>query len=390
MSLYHSHLSTAVKLIESFKNEVPFSVYIKQFFSANKKYGSRDRKNISSLCYNYFRIGNVASDASVTDRILLGTFLCTNEPSEMMGKMRPEWNNKISQSVKKKIALLKKEFSLHDIFSFKDELSNNIDLEKFSLSFLVQPDLFLRLRPRNILGTTKKLERLKVASVVTGGDCVSLANATNIEDVFLIDKEVVVQDYNSQKVLDHFKPQNADFKTPLTSVWDCCAASGGKSILMYDIFNQRIDLTISDVRPSIVLNLHKRFTRAGIKTYNYFIADLLQDDFKHPMEQQQVIICDVPCSGSGTWSRTPEQLTYFDPLSIDRYSSQQQKIVTNVLPYLQSGGTFVYITCSVFKKENEEVVEFIKERSGLQLLSAKLLIGYENKADNMFVAVFKK
>ena len=72
------------------------------------------------------------------------------------------------------------------------------------------------------------------------------------------------------------------------------------------------------------------------------------------------------------------------------YVAMQQQIVNNVIPQLKQGGTFIYITCSVFKKENEDIVNFIKEKFHLQLLQMELLKGYDKKADSMFVAVFKR
>jgi 16S rRNA (cytosine967-C5)-methyltransferase len=68
----------------------------------------------------------------------------------------------------------------------------------------------------------------------------------------------------------------------------------------------------------------------------------------------------------------------------------QQRIVTNIIPHLQKDGIFIYITCSVFKKENEAMVDFIKEKFHLQLLQMEFLKGYDKKADSMFTAVFKK
>ena len=68
----------------------------------------------------------------------------------------------------------------------------------------------------------------------------------------------------------------------------------------------------------------------------------------------------------------------------------QQQIVSNIIPYVQEAGIFIYITCSVFKNENEDMVNFIKEKFHLQLLQMELLKGYDKKADSMFTAVFKK
>ena len=57
---------------------------------------------------------------------------------------------------------------------------------------------------------------------------------------------------------------------------------------------------------------------------------------------------------------------------------------------MKPAGSFVYITCSVFKKENEEVVTFIKENFHLKLKQMEVLKGYDKKADSMFVALFEK
>jgi 16S rRNA (cytosine967-C5)-methyltransferase len=112
-----------------------------------------------------------------------------------------------------------------------------------------------------------------------------------------------------------------------------------------------------------------------------------QDDGNN---QYQLIVCDAPCTGSGTWSRTPENLFFFKTEQIDEYAERQRKIVSNVIPHLQKDGLFIYITCSVFKKENEDVANFIKEQFHLQLLHMELLKGYDKKADCMFVAVFTR
>ena len=151
-----------------------------------------------------------------------------------------------------------------------------------------------------------------------------------------------------------------------------------------------IDLTVSDIRESILVNLKKRFKEAGIKTSKSFVADLAASKVKLPISNSGLIICDAPCTGSGTWSRTPEQLYYFDKNEISKYSSLQKQIVSNIIPHLQPGGYFLYITCSVFKKENEEVVDFIKNNFGLEISRMELMKGYDKKADTMFAALLQK
>ena len=76
------------------------------------------------------------------------------------------------------------------------------------------------------------------------------------------------------------------------------------------------------------------------------------------------------------------------PLLISN-SLLQKKIVLNVASQLKKGGCLLYITCSVFKKENEEVVEFVQRNSELELINMELLTGYDKRADTMFAALFK-
>ena len=83
-------------------------------------------------------------------------------------------------------------------------------------------------------------------------------------------------------------------------------------------------------------------------------------------------------------------LFFFKQSTIDVYVEMQQKIVRQAASQLRKNGVFIYITCSVFKKENEDMVNFIKEKFHLQLLQMELLKGYDKKADSMFVAVFVK
>ncbi len=380
------------------------SAYLKHFFSAEKKYGSKDRKQITSLCYNYYRLGKTLQDISVEDRIILSTFLCENTSNEFIKFHKPAWNEKITVSTQEKLLIINLDYRqggyqllIKDIFPWGDELGDGVEHEPFAESFLHQPDLFLRIRPGKEVSVKNKLNEAGIVFKILDEDCIALSNATKLDAVLESDKEVVVQDYNSQQVLNFLRhhvqqPSPKEEQNPLgrLSCWDCCAASGGKSILVYDILEGRVELTVSDIREPMLANLKKRFSSAGIKNHHSFIADLSIPGSELPTKNYQLIISDAPCTGSGTWSRTPERLFYFEPGMINAFAERQKKIVSNALAHLQPGGLFFYITCSVFKKENEEIVRFIKEQFHLQLLQVELLRGYDKRADNMFTAVFIK
>ncbi len=369
--------------------------------------GSRDRKQISHLCYSYFRLGKTVRSAGIEEdpsrleeKIITGLFLCTDKPEEILEALRPEWNKKTGLSINEKLSSVN--YQLSSVFPWKEELSDGIEYEKFYTSFFVQPDLFLRIRPGHAEKVLLKLGAAAVKYEFISPFTIRLPNSFKADKYLELDKEVLVQDYNSQKVGEFVFAGQTGTVRPGESyrVWDCCAGSGGKSIMAYDL-NPNIDLVVSDVRESILANLKKRFESAGIRKYKSLIFDLSNENTQHSIinnprltdsvgQEQSIIITDVPCTGSGTWGRSPEQLAYFDPGKIGEYATLQKRIVSNVIPRLQPGGNLLYITCSVFKKENEEVVNYLKEKFHLQLMKMELLKGYQLKADTMFVALLKR
>jgi len=352
--------------------------------------GSKDRKQIAHLCYCFFRCGPPHHEgpfpgtlSGIKEKIAAGLFLCSNEPNEMLSVLKPEWNEKAALPLKEKLSFIN--FQLSSVFPWKNELSEGIDHEKYCNSFFTQPDLFLRIRPGFEATVWNKLDTENLVTVkARNKNYVQLPNSTKIEERIQVDKEAVIQDYSSQQTGQIIRSEILNQKSEIR-LWDCCAGSGGKSIMVYDM-NPNINLIVSDKRESILANLKKRFAKAGIRKYKSFVADL-STRFEIRDLKPEIILADVPCTGSGTWGRTPEQLYYFDSRRIEEYASLQKKIVCNVIPHLCPGGLFVYITCSVFKKENEEVIQFIKQKTGLKLKRMETLQGYDKKADSMFIAI---
>ena len=388
VSRYHSYINSTKNILSSYEGEEPLASFLKKYFLVNKKFGSKDRKHVSHLCYCFFRMGKAIMNVSIEEKILSALFLCSGQPNQILESLKPEWNDKVQLPIRGKLLIINYSLLITEVFPWKDQLSNGIDHEGFCESFFIQPDVFIRARPGQIETVVKKLQIADCRFQIAGENSIALPGATKIEAILDIDREVVIQDLNSQKTGEFIKSEICDQKSTI-KVWDCCAASGGKSIMAYDI-NPKIELIVSDVRESILANLKKRFQRAGIRNYKSFIADLASNKSKIPNLKSKIIICDAPCTGSGTWSRTPEQLYFFNESKIAEYAALQRKIVSNVIPQLQNAGSFIYITCSVFKKENEEVVEFIKQNFHLQLKQMEVLKGYHKKADSMFVAVFEK
>ena len=382
----HSYLLSAARVLEDYKGDQPFATWLKAYFSAHKKFGSRDRKQVSHLCYSYYRLGRAFLHLPVEERMLTALFLTSDASNAYLQELRPEWNERVEASLQEKLAYLVAEEEWRAIIPWSGELSDQIEAYPFTASFLQQPHLYLRLRPGKEKSVLRKLEGAGITPVQKDSRCLQLPNSTRIEDLILLDEEAVVQDYSSQQVLDPLKASIQD-KSWNPSVWDCCAASGGKSLLAHDLFGG-VELTVSDIRQSILHNLQARFKRAGLVGYKSFVADLSSPKFS-TNSKYDIVICDAPCSGAGTWSRTPEQLFFFTEDKITYYADLQQKIATHAVRAVKSGGYFVYITCSVFRRENEEVAQALAQKKGLQLQSHHYFKGYNDRADTLYVALFR-
>jgi 16S rRNA (cytosine967-C5)-methyltransferase len=380
---YDSYLRTCELILKNYTGKIPFAAWLKDFFRQDKKYGSRDRRTISHFCYSFFRLGKAFGSQDISTRIIHAIFLSAKESSHFLERYAPALNNFVAEPVEKKLEIIDApEDEWKNIFPLINDVSKDIDPFRFAVSHLEQPDLFLRVRPGNEKKVHQKLKEAGIPFESPDADCLSLPNGAPVDAVLELDLDAVVQDRNSQRTSDLLLPQIQKG----ARVWDCCAASGGKSMLLHD--KAEVDLTVSDKRTSILVNLERRFAKAGIKNYRSFVTDL-SGAYAAVTDQFDVIICDAPCSGSGTWGRTPEQLSFFPAEKIDSYSSLQKKIAGNAAERLKPGGYFLYITCSVLAKENEEVVAWLEENTSMKLKGSHYLKGYDQRSDTLFTALFQ-
>ena len=361
----------------------PLHRFLFTYFKANKQMGSSDRRWATRYIYSFFRLGKALGKADQMLRLAVADFLCNDTPSLIVEDQLGDLKDKIGAPVLEKLSLISArypEFKLHEVFSFHENLSKSLDKQAFYESFFTQPDLFLRVKSGHIAELHAALSAAGTDVRQIADQTFALPNGTKLEQIIPEQKNYQVQDLSSQQTGSFFQPQ------PWEYWWDCCAASGGKSLLLHDL-EPSIQLLVSDVRENSLNNLDERFREAGLKKYQKKVLDLLQNNEQdlHHYEFDGIIL-DAPCSGSGTWGRTPEMLYYFDEHKISYFSKLQKSIAGNVVKYLKTGAPLIYITCSVFKQENEEVVEWLLEHLPLKLEKMELIKGYDRKADTMFAA----
>ena len=370
------------QILTHYDGSLPLHRFLPGYFKQNKQMGSSDRRWATRHVYSFFRLGKALSQLNQEQRLSIADFLCHNTLSPIVEKNFPEFTDQIQLPLLEKLEKVKGKFPafvLTDVYPYHEKLSKSLNKEDFLSSFFTQPDLFIRVAEGQAGQIIDQLrgERIDVRQV--SKTALALANGTKLETV-LKEGSYQVQDLSSQYTGEYFLPNKWD------KWWDCCAASGGKTLLLHSM-EPSIELLVSDLRESVLLNLDERFRLAGIRKYHKKELDLLRnnDQILHHYQFDGIIL-DAPCTGSGTWGRTPEMLTFFEERKINQFATIQKAIATNVIKYLKPGKPLVYITCSAFAAENEDVVNHLLETLPLTLEKMELIKGYQNNADTMFVA----
>lgn len=383
---YENQLKTFLRILEAYPETTQLSRFLPGYFREHRQMGSGDRRTASRLLYNYYRLGNACSSLPAEERLMLAEFLCEGKESLFLQSLRPELYAQADDSLEKRISFLEGAdygFVLTDVYPFTEHLSKGVEIRDFLSSFFQQPDLFIRIHPGKSREVVAILRESGVLYREINEHCLALPNGTKLDQLFpgtIGKRHFEVQDLSSQRAGDFFKPSKYDYW------WDACAASGGKSLHLYHQQGD-IKLLVSDIRENILANLDERFANAGIKTYQKKILDLTKDPslFLNSYQFDGVIL-DAPCTGSGTWGRSPELISQFESRQILTFQRLQRMIAGNVVKFLKEGKPLIYITCSVFKEENEANVDFLTEAYNLRIESIELIKGYDRRADSMFVA----
>jgi 16S rRNA (cytosine967-C5)-methyltransferase len=140
-------------------------------------------------------------------------------------------------------------------------------------------------------------------------------------------------------------------------VWDCCAAPGGKTLILARRA-PHAEVFATDVSAKRTAQMQARFNRfAYAERIKCSVADATA-----PAKNDatfDLILCDVPCSGTGTLAGNPEIRHRLKPEEFSRQAERQRAILKGALSRLAPGGKLVYSTCSLEPEENEQVVNAV-------------------------------
>ena len=149
-------------------------------------------------------------------------------------------------------------------------------------------------------------------------------------------------------------------------VWDCCAAPGGKTAVLAARLGAAA-LLASDVSERRLRTMEERLGAVAASAgLGGPVRCLVADAMTLPAEEGSfdLVLCDVPCSGTGTLGRNPEIRLRLAPAEIPRQAMRQRALLQAVLKRVRDGGRLVYSTCSLEAEECERVVDTVLAEIG--------------------------
>lgn len=158
-----------------------------------------------------------------------------------------------------------------------------------------------------------------------------------------LDGRVELQDAASQAVVAALPLRDG------MRVLDYCAGGGGKTLALGA--RARLSLFAHDAAPRRMRDLPARADRAGLR------VTLLDGDEVGRKAPYDLVLCDVPCSGSGSWRRAPEGKWLLTPEGLDQLNATQDQILDRAAGLVAPQGMLAYATCSQLDRENGERID---------------------------------
>lgn len=340
-------------LTEIFKDKEPADNLINSYLRSHKYIGSKDRRFITETLWHIIRHRRrLEFDAkSSSPRGVLLYFL-KNEDLDVLCADSPY---ALSPLTKEEKLWLKQENEAPYPPAVEAETPDWL-FEKIRdmslLKALNEPagaDLRINIPSRDIV--IKKLQKEGLFFRPTPYSPIGLRSSerVNLHNCICYQEgEVEVQDEASQiaSILADVKPQHKTI--------DYCCGAGGKTLTISFLNDNQGQIDVHDINWGRLEAIKDRSERLKVKNIN-IIKKLTDKDYDR-------FIVDAPCSGSGTWRRSPDAKFRLTPEKLKELTQTQADILEIAYSHTKKGGRIVYFTCSILKEENEEVIKAFCER----------------------------
>ena len=148
---------------------------------------------------------------------------------------------------------------------------------------------------------------------------------------------------------------------PGMQVADICSGAGGKSLILADIMKNKGRILSLDTNKKKLLNAGLRLKRAGVHNVE---RRLVKPNWNVTGLEKKfdLVLIDAPCSGIGTWSRSPDSKFSFSPKKLQELINIQAELLLKGSLMVAPGGKLAYVVCSFLPEEGvDQIKKFKKE-----------------------------
>ncbi len=175
-----------------------------------------------------------------------------------------------------------------------------------------------------------------------------------------------VQDAAAQWAATLLQPKDNE------QILDACAAPGGKTCHLLQM-NPSIRLDVIEKEPERMRLIMDNLSRLDLQARRLIIGDASDPKQWHTGQAYDAILLDVPCSASGVVRRNPDIKILRQPEHLTPLTDLQQSILQTNAKILKIGGRLLYVTCSVFKVENEhQIRRFLRKNPNFKPMNFEI------------------
>ena len=336
--------------------------------------------------YQIYELDKIPDSAAVNESVMLAKKYSRNPKAASLV------NGVLRNAVRTK-GTLKEPISYAEKYSHPEELISLLkqNLPKGKLEPMLRannaaPETVVQVNTLRITmeALQKKLAEQNVTAQPHGWmtDCLVLSGTGNLEQLRAFREGLFyVQDPASRLSVLCAQLPEADIR-----VLDCCSAPGGKSFAAAIAMGGKGRITSCDVHAHKTELIQKGATRLGLHNIRARQQDATES-VPEWIDSMDVVIADVPCSGLGIIRKKPD-IRYKDLKETEGLPQLQLKILSNQANYVKPGGVLMYSTCTVLRRENEEVVrEFLEQDSNFELERLPLPSGLPENESGMLTLV---
>ncbi len=389
-----ARISALIELVETVEIAIaeaakPADALLSEYFRARRYAGSKDRRAVSEQLYRMLRsrelllwcLGMLKVDKTARTMVLVDMAL-NHEDTSVFGLEQTHAPAALSgdeSDMLERAKGLNLELAPASAMGNVPALYDAAFQERFKGEYAEAADALngrapLNIRVNSLKYDAKETPELFESKDINTSDCVySPIGKTILDRVNLVAEKahregfVEVQDEAAQiaSLLVHARPG--------MQVMDLCAGAGGKSLAVADAMEGKGQIHAYDTHAGRLRELGNRSQRAG--AHNIQSRKLpesgearaaMLDEHNAGMDR---VMVDVPCSGSGTWRRSPDLRWRFDAASLDAITQVQADLIAEAAAMVKVGGRLIYMTCSVLPDENEEIVEsFLKDHKDFKMI----------------------